>query len=347
MKRVVKVGNCNIGGDNPVSIQSMTNTLTTDIDSTINQINKLADNGCDIVRVSVPDIQSANSIKSIIAGVNVPVVADIHYDYKLAILACDSGAAKIRINPGNIGDEDKVKYLAEYLKERSIPIRIGVNSGSIDKRIESLYGNTPKALAESAMANVSMLEKVGFYDIIISVKSSNVLGTIEAYKLVDQMCDYPLHIGVTEAGYDEAGIVKSSVGIGSLLYQGIGNTIRVSLTGDPVREVIVAKRILQSLNLYNRMPEIISCPTCARTSIDVDSLARQVDKRLKNVNKHIKVAVMGCVVNGPGEAKEADIGIAGGKDKSVIFLKGKVIATVSNEKLVDELMLRMDNLLNE
>lgn len=347
MKRIVKVGNVYIGGNYPVSIQSMTNTLTTDVNATVGQINALTEVGCDIVRVSVPDIQSANALREIVSSIKIPLVADIHYDYKLAIASADSGANKIRINPGNIGAKDNVRYLADYLRERNIPIRIGVNSGSIEKSLLDKLGNSGEALSESALSHVRILEDCGFYDIIISVKSSGVLHTIDAYRRLDKSTDYPLHIGITEAGVDEAGIIKSSMGLGILLNEGIGNTMRVSLSGNPINEIIVARRILQGLELGGNMPEIISCPTCARTMINVENLAREVEKKLAKVNRHIKVAVMGCVVNGPGEAREADIGIAGGKNKSVIFHKGEIVTTVDNEILLDELMRRIDNIINE
>ena len=346
MKRVIKVRNTFIGGDYPVTIQSMTNTLTRDAAATINQINELALHGCQIIRVSVPDIESAEALPSIISNTTIPLVADIHYDYKLAIKSAENGADKIRINPGNIGSMDNVRYLAAFLSERKIPIRIGVNSGSIPKDIYSKYGSSGEALYHSAMSHVRILEECNFNDIVISVKSSNVKDTITAYRLLDKACDYPLHIGVTEAGVDETGIVKSCVGIGILLNEGIGNTLRVSLSGNPVKEVIIAKKILQSLDLCDNMPEIISCPTCARTMINVEAIAREVEKRLSNVNQDIKVAIMGCVVNGPGEAREADIGIAGGKDKSAIFMEGKIIATVANENIMEELMKRIDEIIN-
>ncbi|MGI6701672.1 MAG: flavodoxin-dependent (E)-4-hydroxy-3-methylbut-2-enyl-diphosphate synthase [Christensenellales bacterium] len=338
MKRTVIVRDLPIGGGNRVTVQSMTNTLTKDINATVIQIKELEAAGCDIVRVSVPDIDSATALNSIIENVSIPVVADIHYDYRLAVKAVESGAHKIRINPGNIGGKEKIGYLARYLMERKIPIRIGVNSGSVEKDILTKYGNTSKALVESALYNIGLLESAGFYDIIVSVKSSSVPYMIEAYRELDRRSDYPLHLGVTEAGYDDAGLIKSSVGLGVLLYQGIGDTIRVSLSGNPVREVYAARRILQSLGISETLPEIISCPTCARTNIEVERLAGEIDKHLRAKNLNIKVAVMGCVVNGPGEAAECDIGVAGGREKSAIFIKGKVISTVDNDRVLDELL---------
>lgn len=344
-KKTVRIGKIYIGGDNSIAIQSMTNTKTSDIAKTIEQVKELKCAGCDIIRVSVPDKESAFALKEIKKEIALPIVADIHYDYKLALLSCDNGADKIRINPGNIGSLDKVKYLADYLNERDIPIRIGVNSGSLSKEIMVKYGVGSKALFESAMEHIRLLEECNYDKIVVSVKSSNVLETIEAYKKLYYKTDYPLHIGVTESGIDESGIIKSSVGVGVLLYDGIGDTIRVSLTGNPVREVIVAKKILNSLGLCS-MPELISCPTCARTMINVEELALEVEKRISKIKKPIKVAVMGCVVNGPGEAREADIGIAGGKTKSIIFQKGEIIDTVDNDKLLEELMKRIDKLVN-
>lgn len=344
MKREVKVKDIIIGGKHPITVQSMTNTITSNVEATVKQIINLTEVGADIVRVSVPDIESANALRDIVNRTYCPIVADIHYDYKLAIAAADNGAHKIRINPGNIGDKNNVKYLADYLRERDIPIRIGVNSGSIEKSINA--SNTAEALAESALINCKILEDCGFYNTIISVKSSSIKDTIDANRLLNKLCDYPLHLGVTEAGLYEAGIIKSSIGIGSLLNDGIGNTIRVSLTGDPVKEVLVARQILQYLELGGNYPEIISCPTCARTVIDVEGLANKINNELSDIKKHIKIAVMGCVVNGIGEGKDADIGVAGGKNKSVIFCKGQSVATIDNESLLEELMKRVKELVD-
>ncbi len=321
MKKIVKVGNLNIG-NGQVTVQSMTNTLTSDIDGTVAQILNMEKAGCDIVRCSVPDSQSAIALKEIINQTHIPVVADIHFDYKLAIKSADSGVSKVRINPGNIGDFNNVKYLANYLKERNIPIRIGVNGGSLDKK----YIGQPlaEAMKNSAMEHVMLLESCNFDDIIISCKSSNVKTMIEAYRLIDKACNYPLHIGVTEAGTLKTGMIKSCVGIGALLCDGIGDTIRVSLTDDPIKEVYAGIEILKACDLYNKpYAQVISCPTCARTMIDVAGIANQVEELCQNVNKNIKIAVMGCVVNGIGESQGCDFGIAGGKEKSALFADGK------------------------
>ncbi|MDE6967114.1 MAG: flavodoxin-dependent (E)-4-hydroxy-3-methylbut-2-enyl-diphosphate synthase [Clostridia bacterium] len=332
----VQIGNIAIGDGERIAIQSMCNTKTTDIDGSIKQIIELESYGCDIVRLSVPDMESAVALKEIIKAVHIPVVADIHFDYRLAIASCDSGVSKVRINPGNIGNESKVRYVAEYLNERNIPIRIGVNGGSLEKQ----YSNLPlsEAMCKSALAHVGLLEKYNFYNTIISVKSSDVRTNVEAYRLLRKSCDYPLHVGVTEAGVYEKGVIKSAIGIGSLLLDGIGDTIRVSLSDEPYKEVIVAKEILNSLDLGDPHIEVISCPTCARTNIDVSGLANMVVKATKDIKKNGKIAVMGCVVNGPGEASRCDFGVAGGKDKSAIFVKGQVVKTVKNEELIGEIL---------
>lgn len=346
--REVKIGNKKIGGNNPILVQSMTNTDTRDIEKTIEQIKRLEDYGCDIIRVAVPDMEAAEAIKEIKKNINIPLVADIHFDYRLAIKSIENGADKIRINPGNIGRQENIKKVVEIAKEKGIPIRIGVNSGSLEKEILHKYkGVTAEAVVESALKNVLILEKLGFYDIVISLKTTNVPLTIEAYKFASSKVDYPLHVGITEAGTIEAGTIKSAVGIGTLLYLGIGDTIRVSLTGDPVHEVRVGRQILRSLGLLKEGVEIISCPTCGRTKIDLINLAEEVEKRTKNIKKPLKVAVMGCVVNGPGEAKEADIGIAGGDGEGVIFKKGKVYKKVKEEELIEELMREIEKLLEE
>ncbi|HCD09272.1 MAG TPA: 4-hydroxy-3-methylbut-2-en-1-yl diphosphate synthase [Thermoanaerobacter sp.] len=351
MKKItyeVKIGNKKIGGNNPILVQSMTNTDTHDIEKTIEQIKRLEAEGCDIIRVAVPDIKAAEAIKEIKKNINIPLVADIHFDYRLAIKSIENGADKIRINPGNIGREENIKKVVEIAKEKGIPIRIGVNSGSLEKEILHKYkGVTAEAVVESALKNVLILEKLGFYDIVISLKTTNVPLTIEAYKLASSKVDYPLHVGITEAGTIEAGTIKSAIGIGTLLYLGIGDTIRVSLTGDPVHEVRVGRQILRSLGLLKEGVEIISCPTCGRTKIDLIRLAEEVEKRTRNIKKPLKVAVMGCAVNGPGEAKEADIGIAGGDGEGVIFKKGKVYKKVKEEELVEELMKEIEKLLEE
>ncbi|MDI3529600.1 MAG: (E)-4-hydroxy-3-methylbut-2-enyl-diphosphate synthase [Thermoanaerobacter sp.] len=346
--REVKIGNKKIGGNNPILVQSMTNTDTHDIEKTIEQIRRLEAEGCDIIRVAVPDMEAAEAIKEIKKNINIPLVADIHFDYRLAIKSIENGADKIRINPGNIGREENIKKVVEIAKEKGIPIRIGVNSGSLEKEILHKYkGVTAEAVVESALKNVLILEKLGFYDIVISLKTTNVPLTIEAYKLASSKVDYPLHVGITEAGTIEAGTIKSAIGIGTLLYLGIGDTIRVSLTGDPVHEVRVGRQILRSLGLLKEGVEIISCPTCGRTKIDLIRLAEEVEKRTRHIKKPLKVAVMGCAVNGPGEAKEADIGIAGGDGEGVIFKKGKVYKKVKEEELIEELTKEIEKLLEE
>ncbi|KHO62511.1 4-hydroxy-3-methylbut-2-en-1-yl diphosphate synthase [Thermoanaerobacter sp. YS13] len=346
--REVKIGNKKIGGNNPILVQSMTNTDTHDIEKTIEQIKRLEAEGCDIIRVAVPDMEAAEALKEIKKNINIPLVADIHFDYRLAIKSIENGADKIRINPGNIGREENIKKVVEIAKEKGIPIRIGVNSGSLEKEILHKYkGITAEAVVESALKNVLILEKLGFYDIVISLKTTNVPLTIEAYKLASSKVDYPLHLGITEAGTIEAGTIKSAIGIGTLLYLGIGDTIRVSLTGDPVHEVRVGKQILRSLGLLKEGVEVISCPTCGRTKINLIKLAEEVEKKTRNIKKPLKVAVMGCVVNGPGEAKEADIGIAGGDGEGIVFKKGKVYKKVKEEELVEELMKEIEKLLEE
>lgn len=338
----IKIGNITIGDGEKIAIQSMCNTKTTDIDGSIKQILQLEKYGCDIVRLSVPDAQSAIALKEIIKGVHIPVVADIHFDYRLAIASADSGASKIRINPGNIGDEKKVQYVADYLNERNIPIRIGVNGGSLEKQYQQLP--LDEAMCKSALGHVALLEKYNFYNTIISVKSSDVRTSVNAYRQLAKSCDYPLHVGVTEAGIYEQGVIKSAIGIGSLLLDGIGDTIRVSLSDEPYKEVLVAKEILNSLNLGDEHVEVISCPTCARTNIDVAKLAQMVVDATKDIKKSAKIAVMGCVVNGPGEASRCDFGVAGGKDKSAIFANGQVIKTVPNEQLISEIMAFIEKL---
>ncbi len=332
MKKTVKVGNINIGDGN-VSIQSMTNTKTSDIDATVAQIKALEGAGCQLVRSSVPDEESAIALKEIIKNVNIPVIADIHFSHKLALMAADAGVSKIRINPGNIGGVDKAKYLADYLKERNVALRIGVNGGSLD----ASHKSKPLAVAmrDSALEYVSVLEKCNFYDIVISAKSSNVKVMLDTYRLLDKACDYPLHLGVTEAGLYHTGLVKSAIGIGALLCENIGDTVRVSLSDDPIKEVEAAKDILKACDKYPYpYCEIISCPTCARTNIAVKELAEQVEVMCKDIQKSLKVAVMGCVVNGIGESQGANLGVAGGKDKSAIFVDGKYVETVDNQDIL-------------
>ncbi|MCW6080805.1 flavodoxin-dependent (E)-4-hydroxy-3-methylbut-2-enyl-diphosphate synthase [Clostridium sporogenes] len=343
--RKVKVGSIYVGGDSPISIQSMTNTDTRDIKSTLNQINKLDKIGCDIIRCAVPDMEASEALKIITKESKIPVVADIHFDYKLALESIKNGVDALRINPGNIGSMERVKMVAEAAKEKSIPIRIGVNSGSLKKDILDKYGRVcPEALVESALQHVSILEKCNFNDIVISIKSSNVMQMIESYRLISEKVNYPLHLGVTEAGTTFRGAIKSSVGIGTLLAEGIGDTIRVSITGDSLEEIKIGKEILRSLGYVNEGIEFVSCPTCGRTNIDLISIAEEVEKRLLNCNKNIKVAVMGCVVNGPGEAREADIGIAGGKGEGLIFKKGEIIKKVKEEDIIDELIKEIEKM---
>lgn len=342
--REIKIGNVTIGGNNPIAVQSMCNTDTRDAKATISQILQLEEKGCDLVRVTVPDMIAAEAIKEIKAGINIPLVADIHFDYKLALKAIENGIDKIRINPGNIGSDEKVAAVVEACKTKNIPIRIGVNIGSLEKSIELKYGRTPKAMVESAKHHIKILEKLDFYNIIISQKASDVPRTIEAYEMLSKEVDYPLHLGLTEAGTPRTGSIKSAIALGVLLNNGIGDTIRVSLTADPVEEVRVGWEILKSLKLRVRGTTFISCPTCGRTEIDLISLANKVEKELEKVNKPITVAVMGCIVNGPGEAKEADIGIAGGKGKAVIFKKGEILKTVKEDQIYSELMAEIEKL---
>ena len=334
MKREIKVGNISIGGGFPVSVQSMTNTDTADVAATVSQVAALSKAGCDIVRIAVSSFEEVETSKQIIKASAVPLVADIQFDYRLAIACADIGYAKIRFNPGNIGGKQKVKELVAACKTNGVPIRIGVNGGSLEKEITDKYGNSAQGLAESALGHVSILEECGFNDIVVSVKSSNVKIMTEANRILDEKCDYPLHIGVTESGAYEDGLVKSSVGIGSLLLDGIGDTVRVSLSGDPLQEVIAAKRILRSVGLDDNYCEVVSCPTCSRCKYDMMSVVDKVRDLTKNVKKRMKIAVMGCVVNGPGEAKDADFGVAGGKDKAVIFKKGDIVATVKHEEII-------------
>lgn len=343
--REVKIGNVTIGGDNPIAIQSMCNTKTSDVKATVAQILALEKAGCEIIRVAVPDMEAALAIKEIKKQIHIPLVADIHFDYKLALQAIESGVDKLRINPGNIGGEDRVKAVVMAAKEKHIPIRIGVNSGSLEKHILEKYGSvTPEGLVESAMGHVAILEKCDFHDIVISIKASNVPFTLECYRQLSQKVDYPLHLGITESGTKWSGTIKSSVGIGAILAMGIGDTIRVSLTGDTTDEVKVAKQILKSLELRKFGVEFVSCPTCGRTQIDLIGLAEKVEKACENINKDIKVAVMGCAVNGPGEAREADIGVAGGKGYGLIFKKGEILRKLPESELLDALIEEINKL---
>jgi (E)-4-hydroxy-3-methylbut-2-enyl-diphosphate synthase len=343
--RQVFAGNVGIGFKSSIAIQSMLNAPPEDINANVMQAIALENAGCHIIRIAVPNIEAIKLIPALKNATSMPVVADIHYDYKLALEAVQAGVDKIRINPGNIGSDERVKAVANACRQNKIPIRIGVNSGSIEKHILEKYKHpTADAMCESAMYHAKMLEKFDFEDIVISLKSSNVITMIEAYEKLSQMCDYPLHLGVTEAGTERIGIIKSAVGIGALIAHGIGDTIRVSLTADPVREVQAAYDILRSLGLYNNGIEIISCPTCGRTKIDVIGLTNKVEQLLSNCKKPLKIAIMGCAVNGPGEAKEADIGIAGGDKEGLIFKKGQILRKVPEENLLEELLHEIENI---
>ena len=340
----IKIGNVTIGGGSPLAIQSMTNTKTEDVEATVRQILRLESAGCDIVRCAVPTMEAAHALKSIRSQVHIPVVADIHFDYRLAIAAIENGANKIRINPGNIGSEERVKAVVEKAKEYQIPIRVGVNSGSLEKELLKKYhGVTAKGLVESALDKVRMIEKMGYENLVVSIKSSDVLMCVEAHELIAKECPYPLHVGITEAGTIYAGNIKSSVGLGIILHEGIGDTIRVSLTGDPVEEVRTAKQILKTLQLRKCGIEVVSCPTCGRTQIDLIDLANQVERMTEEFDLDIKVAVMGCAVNGPGEAKEADIGIAGGKGEGLLIRGGEIVRKVPEEDLLDTLRWELMN----
>lgn len=343
MKKIVRCGNIKIGGDNPVSIQSMTNTRTTDVRGTLEQIRTLEEAGCQIVRLAVPDMYAAEAFKEIKAKAHVPLVADIHFDHRLAVAAIEAGADKVRINPGNIGSEEGIRKVIEAAKTRRIPIRVGVNSGSLEKDILAKYGAvTAEGLAESALRNVAVLEKYDFDDIVISLKSSDVKMNYDAYKMVHSKSHYPLHIGVTEAGTPSRGKIKSAAGIGALLLEGIGDTLRVSLTARPVEEVHFAKELLAALGMRKDAIEIVSCPTCGRTEVDLETIASAVERKAdllsKKGVKNLKIAVMGCAVNGPGEAKGADVGVACGKGKGLLFASGEIVKAVKEEDIVDELM---------
>lgn len=341
----VTAGNIKIGGGADISVQSMLNIPSTDVDGSVRQAKELEKAGCHIIRAAVPNMDAVRLIPALKEAVSVPIVADIHFDYKLALEACAAGVDKIRINPGNIGSDDRVKAVASACKARNIPIRIGVNSGSLEKEILAKYGHpTPQALCDSALYHASLLEKFDFNDIVLSMKSSTVSTMVKAYELAAEQCDYPLHLGVTEAGTERMGIVKSAAGIGSLLMHNIGDTIRVSLTADPVKEVFAAYDILRALDIKKDGVQFVSCPTCGRTRIDLVKIANEVEQRLQGCNKNIKVAVMGCVVNGPGEAREADIGIAGGVGNGLVFKKGEILYKVPEEKLVDALMDEIEKL---
>ncbi len=348
LTRQLEVGKVKVGGAAPIAVQSMTNTKTSDPVATLEQINRLAEAGCDIVRCAVPDMAAADGLKTIVAESPIPVIADIHFDYKLALAAIEAGVDGLRLNPGNIGGNDRVAAVVEAAKKRNIPIRIGVNAGSLPKDLLEKYGHpTPEALVEAAWRHIRILEEMNYKNIKISLKAHDVPLTLAAYRLMASQCDYPLHVGITEAGTVNSGIIKSAVGIGTLLAEGIGDTIRVSLTGDPVREVKVGFEILKSLGLREYGPTLISCPTCGRTQINLEKLALEVEKRLAEISEPITVAVMGCVVNGPGEAREADVGIAGGINEGLIFRKGEVLKKVAEADIIDELFAEIDKILLE
>lgn len=342
--KAIKIGDRVIGGGNPVLIQSMTNTKTGDVKATVNQILRLEAAGCEIIRCTVPDEEAAKAIAEIKKQIHIPLVADIHFDYRMAIAAIENGADKIRINPGNIGGEDKLRAVVEAAKAKNIPIRVGVNSGSLEKELVEKYGGvTAEGIVESALDKVSMIEKAGYDNIVVSIKSSDVMMCVKAHEILAPKCPYPLHVGITESGTVKSGNIKSSVGLGIILSQGIGDTIRVSLTGDPVEEIISAKLILRTLKLREGGIEVVSCPTCGRTNIDLISLANDVEKMVAGYDLNIKVAVMGCVVNGPGEAREADIGIAGGIGEGLLIKKGEIIRKIPENELLSTLKAELDN----
>lgn len=342
--KVIQIGDRRIGGGNPILIQSMTNTKTQDVEATVRQIHALEEAGCEIIRSTVPDMEAALALGQIKKQIHIPIVADIHFDYRMAIAAIENGADKIRINPGNIGGIDRVKAVVDKAKEYGVPIRVGVNSGSLEKEIVEKYGRvTAQGLVESALDKVKMIEDLGYDQLVVSIKSSDVLMCLEAHQLLAPKCPYPLHVGITEAGTLFSGNIKSGIGLGLILHQGIGDTIRVSLTGDPVYEIASAKQILRTLGLRKGGVEVVSCPTCGRTSIDLIGLADAVEKMTAGYDHlNIKVAVMGCVVNGPGEAKEADLGIAGGKGSGLLIRHGEVIRKVPEDQLLDALRIELD-----
>lgn len=344
--KVIRIKDVAIGGGNPIAIQSMTNTKTHDVQATVEQILRLEEAGCEIVRVAIPDEEAARSLEHIIPQIHIPIVADIHFDYRLALMAIENGIDKLRINPGNIGNEEKVRTVVEKAKAYKVPIRIGVNSGSVEKSLITQYnGVNAKAMVESAKKHIVLLEDMNFTDIIVSLKASTIPLAIEAYTLFASEYNYPLHVGITEAGTLYKGTVKSSAGLGAILSRGIGDTIRVSLSDDPIKEIECARAVLQSLELRSFGVEIISCPTCGRTNVDLIGLANEVEQRTKHIKKPLKIAVMGCAVNGPGEAREADIGIAGGKGEGLIFKKGEIIRKVPEAELITTFMLELEELL--
>ena len=342
--KVIQIGDRKIGGGNPVLIQSMTNTRTEDVEATVRQILELEAAGCEIIRCTVPSQEAAEALKEIKKQIHIPLVADIHFDYKMAIAAMENGADKIRINPGNIGGQERIKAVVDVAKERNIPIRVGVNSGSLEKElVEKYHGVTAEGLVESALDKVKIIEDLGYDNLVISIKSSDVMMCVKAHEILAKKTHYPLHVGITEAGTLYSGNIKSAVGLGIILSQGIGDTIRVSLTGDPVEEIKSAKRILKTINLRKGGIEVVSCPTCGRTKIDLIGLANQVETMVQEFPLDIKVAVMGCVVNGPGEAKEADIGIAGGKGEGLLIKKGEIVRKVPEDQLLDTLREELRN----
>ena len=346
--RQVKVGNVSLGGNNHVSIQSMTTTKTKDVTATVHQIKQLTVAGCEIVRVAVLDEEDAAAIKEIQSQITIPLVADIHFDYRLALLSIENGVDAVRLNPGNIGSANKVRQVVEAAKSRSIPIRIGVNAGSLEKNILAKYGGkSAEGMVESALHHIKILEDLDFYDIVVSLKATDVDLTVAAYELAARTIKYPLHLGVTEAGTDFSGTIKSSIGLGILLQQGIGNTIRVSLSDDPVKEIRVAREILKNFGLINDMPTLISCPTCGRLEYDMIPLAKRVEKYLENIKKDITVAVMGCAVNGPGEARAADVGIAGGRGQGILFRNGEIIKKIPESEMYEALVAEINNLVAE
>ncbi|MDO4788567.1 MAG: flavodoxin-dependent (E)-4-hydroxy-3-methylbut-2-enyl-diphosphate synthase [Johnsonella sp.] len=345
LTKQIKIGNKVIGGGAPILIQSMCNTKTSDIFVTVEQIRGLEDAGCEIIRVAVPDMEAAKALGEIKKHIRIPLVADIHFDYRLAIAAIENGADKIRINPGNIGSEERIRAIVDKAKSAQIPIRIGVNSGSLEKEILAKYGGvTPEGMVESAMDKLRLLESMGYDNLVVSIKSSDLIDCVKAHELIAKQCIYPLHIGITESGTVKRGTIKSSAGLGIILYQGIGDTIRVSLAGDPLEEIICAKLLLKSLGLRKEGIEVIACPTCGRTQIDLIALADEVEKMTADYDLNIKVAVMGCAVNGPGEAKEADIGIAGGKGEGLIIKKGKIIRKLPESELLAGLKFELDEM---
>ncbi|KXB73124.1 MAG: flavodoxin-dependent (E)-4-hydroxy-3-methylbut-2-enyl-diphosphate synthase [Peptostreptococcus sp.] len=343
--RVVNIGSIKIGGDNPIAVQSMTTSDTRDPQATIDQILALEEVGCDIVRIAVPDLTAAKAIGAIKAATNIPIVADIHFNYRLALEAVEQGIDAIRINPGNIGDIDRTKAVVDACKAKNIPIRIGVNGGSLEKSILEKYGHAcPEAMVESALGHIKILEDLDFHDIVISLKNSDIRKSVEAYRLMSEKVDYPLHLGITESGGVEKGTIKSSIGVGSLLVDGIGDTIRISLTGDPREEIKVGKQILRSIGLLNDKIKIVSCPTCGRCNIDLIKFAGQIEKEIEDIEKDITVAVMGCAVNGPGEAREADIGVAGGDGMGLLFKKGEIVKRIPEDEIVSTLLEEIDKL---